>query len=120
MRASGTVILLACKTLVRSWIDYSSPVLITIFDSDVRTLEAIQNDTLRAVLSTPKWNKTENLRTETLMTSLTERIKYMTATFTIKTSIRDDHPDHVFTALHHRHEGPRPREMDNQSSEQSP
>ena len=107
MGASGAVLLVAYKTLVRSLIDYASPVLLTISASDARLLEAIQNEALRTVLGAPRWTKTDNLRALTHMPSLYERIKSMTATFTMKTSMRTDHPDHVFTALRHHHEGRR-------------
>ena len=65
MGASSSVILTTYKALVRSLIDYSSPVLINASDSDIRALETIQNEALRTVLGAPKWAKTDNLRAQT-------------------------------------------------------
>ncbi|KAG0707418.1 Gag-Pol polyprotein [Chionoecetes opilio] len=65
MGASGTVILSAYKSLVRSLVDYASPVLLHITTTDAKSLETIQNEALRTILGVPKWTKTENMRAET-------------------------------------------------------
>ena len=82
--ASSAVILTAYKALVRS-LDYASSVLLTVTASDAATLETIQNEALRVLLSAPKWTKTDNLRAETQLPTVTERSKYMAPTFTVKT-----------------------------------
>ncbi|KAG0717925.1 RNA-directed DNA polymerase from mobile element jockey [Chionoecetes opilio] len=107
MGASGTVILSAYKSLVRSLVDYASPVLLHITTTDAKSLETIQNEALRTILGAPKWTKTENMRAETQVSSLTARLKVMTANFLIKSYIRADHPDEVHTQLHNHHEGHR-------------
>lgn len=104
MGASGAVLLAAYKSLVRTLIDYASPVLTTISSSDAKALESIQNDALRIVFGAPKWTRTDNLRAEARLPSLFERVKYMTATLAVKASIRASHPDFVYTALHRYHE----------------
>ncbi|XP_045139251.1 uncharacterized protein LOC123520753 [Portunus trituberculatus] len=73
-------------------------------DRDARALETIQNEALRYVLGAPKWTKTENLRAEAQVPSLADRVKYMTANLTLKTSVRADHPDNVHALLHRHHE----------------
>ncbi|XP_045108585.1 uncharacterized protein LOC123503146 [Portunus trituberculatus] len=104
MGASRRVILHMYKTLVRTVIDYASPVLLNMTDRDARALETIQNEALRYVLGAPKWTKTENLRAEAQVPSLADRVKYMTANLTLKTSVRADHPDNVHALLQRHHE----------------
>ena len=105
MGATSHVILSSYKALVRSLVDYASPALINITASDAKVLETIQSDALRTVCGAPKWTKTENLRAEAQVPTLTERINYLTMHFLIRTCVRDDQPDHVYTALLQHHEG---------------
>ena len=105
MGATSNVILSTYKALVRSLIDYASPALINITATDVKVLETVQNDALRAVCGAPKWTKTENLRAEAEVSTLASRIEHITANFLIKTCARDDHHDHVHCALLRHHEG---------------
>ena len=104
MGASRRVILHMYKTLVRTVIDYASPVLLNMTDRDARALETIQNEALRYVLGAPKWSKTQSLRAEAQVPTLTDRVRYMAANLALKTAVRADHPDDVHRLLHRHHE----------------
>ena len=93
MGTSGAVIIRAYKALVRSLIDYASPVLMNMSKEDIEKPESIQNESLRIALGAPGSAKCENLRVETGMMTIADRIKYMNANLTVKTAIGDDHPE---------------------------
>ena len=86
---------------------YTRPWCGNVTTTDAKALETIQSGALRVVFGTPRWTKTVNLRTDAQVPTLAERIKHTTANFIIKESLRDDHPDHVHTALLRHHEGQR-------------
>ena len=77
MAASAYVILTTYKALVRSLIDYASPVFITISNSDTKTLQAVHSEALTAVFNAPVWTKTENIRAQAQMTTVTATINYL-------------------------------------------
>ncbi|MPC86438.1 putative RNA-directed DNA polymerase from transposon BS [Portunus trituberculatus] len=71
---------------IRSIIDYSAPCLILASTANFNKLERLQNRSLRLILSAPLWTKVLNLRAETHLPAIGERIKAITAELIVKMS----------------------------------
>ena len=69
---------------IRSLIDYSAPCLITASPNSIQRLEKLQNQSLRLILSAPKWSKILNLRAESQLPSIHNRITALTSSLIAK------------------------------------
>ena len=62
------------KACTRSLIDFAAPVLTNLTDNQKETLEVIQNNAMRLMLGAPMWTKLCNLRAESNLPTLENRI----------------------------------------------
>ena len=62
------------KACTRSLIDFAAPVLTNLTDNQKETLEVIQNNAMRLMLGAPMWPKLCNLRAESNLPTLENRI----------------------------------------------
>ena len=70
---------------IRSLVDYAAVALATVAETNMRSLETIQNDAMRQVLGAPRWTKLEALRAETRLPALRLRIEQLAATLVART-----------------------------------
>ena len=77
----------------RSLIDYAAPVLHSLKETQLESLEVIQNNAVRQMLGAPMWTRLCNLRMEANLPSLSTRIKARNTCILAKaiTSSRDSH-----------------------------
>ena len=77
----------------RSLVDYAAPVLHSLKDNQLESLEVIQNDAARLMLGAPMWTRLCNLRMEANLPSLKDRIKARNTCILAKTLLldRDSH-----------------------------
>ena len=69
---------------IRSLIDYSAPCLIIASQHHIQKLEVLQNQSLRLILSAPRWTKVLNMRAECQLTSIQNRITTLAASHIAK------------------------------------
>ena len=86
--ASVTILRMMYLAYVRSVIDYAAPALICLSKSQLGKLETIQNEAARIILGCPPNVKTENLRLELGLTTVTDRIREINSIIGLK-SLRD-------------------------------
>ena len=64
---------------IRPLVDYSAPVLINLADNHQKKLEQIQNKAMRTILGAPTWTSVVNMRSETGLVSLNDRVRQLMA-----------------------------------------
>lgn len=83
---------------IRSLDDYSAPCVISATPEYISQLEVLQNQSLRLILSAPRWTKVVNLRAEAQLTALSDRITQLITTLIAKmAAIQSPPPSHSYT-----------------------
>ncbi|XP_045105294.1 uncharacterized protein LOC123500720 [Portunus trituberculatus] len=83
--ATHRVLRLYYVQAVRSLIDYAAVGLVSLADSNKKSLETIQSHALRTILGAPRWTNVLALQNEAGLPPLSMRIEQLAATFVAKT-----------------------------------
>ena len=82
--ATDRVLRLYYVQAVRSLVDYAAVTLVSLADTNRRSLEAIQNSAMRHILGAPRWTNAQALQAEADLPPLALRVEQLAATLSAK------------------------------------